>query len=91
MGILLNIPQILNLNPKRVQRILDLKKEEQIQEFNQRMGFAWEVGKLVGLAVNSPKDYPRSPTTYKERIPQVESKEDYLRKWAVFVEQNRVD
>lgn len=87
----MGIPNILNLNPKRVQRILDLKKEEKIQEFNQRMGFAWEVGKLVGLAVNSPKNYPKSPTTYKEQIPQVESKESYLRRWAAFVEQNRVD
>ena len=55
------------------------------------MGLAWEIGKLVGLAVNSPKNYPKSPTTYKEQIPKIESKEEYLRRWAAFVEQYRVD
>lgn len=87
----MGISSILDLNPKRVQRILDIRKNEKIEEFNQRMGFAWEVGKLVGLAVNSPKDYPKSPTTYKEQLPREESKEELLQKWAVFVERYRVD
>ena len=87
----MGIPSILDLNPKRVQRIINLKKEEEVNKFNQRMVLAWEIGKLVGLAVNSPKNYPKSPTTYKEQIPKIESKEEYLLRWAAFVEQYRVD
>lgn len=87
----MGIPNIMLLTPKRVQRIIDLKKEEQIREFNERMGFAWELGWLVALAVNSPEKYPKSPTTYKERVPKVETKEDYIRQWRAFVKQNRVD
>ena len=52
------------------------------------MGFAWEIGRLVGLAVNDPKHYPKRPTSYKEQVPQVQTKEDYLKEWRAFVEQN---
>ena len=53
------------------------------------MGFAWEIGRLVGLAVNSPKQYPKRPTSYKERVPEVQTKEEYLKEWRTFVEQNK--
>ena len=87
----MGIPNVLKLNPKRLQRIIDLKNQEKIQQFNSDMGFAWEIGRLVGLAVNNPQKFPRRPTTYKERVPQVQSKEDYIKEWRAFVEQNRQD
>lgn len=87
----MGIPNVLKLNPKRLQRIIDLKNQEKIAQFNSDMGFAWEIGRLVGLAVNNPQKYPRRPTTYREQVPQVQSKEDYIREWRAFVEQNRQD
>ena len=83
----MGIPSILDLNPKRLQRIIDLKNKERISQFNENMGFAWEIGRLVGLAVNNPKQYPKRPTSYKE---QPETKEEYLAQWRAFVEQNKV-
>ena len=89
LGIALNIPNILDLNPARLQSILDLRYKEKIEKFNSDMGFAWEIGRLVGLAVNSPKQYPKRPTSYKERVPEVQTKEEYLKEWRSFVEQNK--
>lgn len=90
MGIVLGIPNILDLNPKRVNRILEYKRKEKIEDFNNQMGYIWELGRLVGLAVNDPKKYPKRPTSYKEQIPRVQSKEEYLKKWRGFVEKNKI-
>lgn len=86
----MGIPNILDLNPKRLQRIIDLKNKERISQFNETMGFAWEIGRLVGLAVNNPKQYPKRPTSYKEQTKEPETKEEYLAQWRAFVEQNKV-
>jgi hypothetical protein len=91
LGLAYNIPNILELNPIRLQRVLDLRYKEKIEQFNSDMGFAWEIGRLVGLAVNNPKHYPKRPTSYKERVPEVQTKEEYLKEWRAFVEQNRID
>jgi hypothetical protein len=91
LGYAIGIPDILNLNPKRVQRIIDIKNKERISNFNENMGFAWEIGRLVGLAVNSPKHYPKRPTSYKEQTKEPETREEYLAQWRAFVEQNRVN
>lgn len=87
----MGIPCILELNPKRVQRIIDLKNKERIEEFNNNMGFAWEVGRLVGLAVNNPQKYPKRPTSYTDSMPKEQTKEEYLRDWRTFVEQNIIN
>lgn len=90
MGIVLGIPNILELTPKRINRILEYKRKEKIEQFNDKMGFAWEIGRLVGLAVNNPKQFPKRPTSYKEQVPKVQTKEEYLKEWRAFVEQNKV-
>ena len=86
----MGISTILDLNPKRLQRIIDLKNKEKISNFNETMGFAWEIGRLVGLAINDPKHYPKRPTSYKEQTKEPETKEEYLAQWRAFVEQNKV-
>jgi len=90
LGIVLGIHNVLELNPKRINRIIELKNKEKIEQFNNNMGFAWEVGRLVGLAVNNPQKYPKRPTTYKEQVRVVQTKEDYIKEWRAFVEQNKI-
>lgn len=91
MGYALGIPNILELNPKRLQRIIELKNKEKISNFNENMGFAWEIGRLVCWAVNDPKHYPKRPTSYKEqKTKEPQTREEYLAQWGAFVEQNKV-
>ena len=53
------------------------------------MGFAWEIGRLVMVGFHNPDNYPKRPTSYKERVPEVQTKEEYLKEWRTFVEQNK--
>lgn len=91
LGISIGIYNILDLNPKRFQNILNIRREEEIRKHNENMSMLWQLGVYVGLAVNSPKDYPKSPPIYKEHKPHVQTKEEYLEEWAMFVKANRID
>ncbi len=92
LALVYNIGNFYELNPSRFRHILEEKNRLKIEEYNQKMGYIWTLGRLVGLAVLNPKEYPKRPIRYEEQQhKKPQTKEENIKQWREFVERNRID
>lgn len=84
----MGIPDILLLNPKRLQRILDFKHKEELKKTNNSLSLVWYLGRLCAVAFNNPQKYPERPLTCSDST-EKPSRETQLLAWREYVKRNR--
>jgi hypothetical protein len=78
-----------DLTQKCYRKLVEFKRQEKIEQFNNNMALAWETARLVGIAFNNPKEFPRKPYQYEETEPKKpQTREESLAEWSAYCKAN---